>query len=157
MARSRLAVVAVLLSLGLVAACVPPSPPATTAMPGGTAGAIAAAMNQDRAAYGVRPLAWNQPLADVAQHWSAVLAFTGQLTHQDLNSLIRSPQFAGWTTMAENLLVAPASSSARAIENTWMASAEHRSHILDPNLTQVGVGLTYDSQGRVWVVADFGG
>ena len=59
--------------------------------------------------------------------------------------------------MAENLLVAPAGYGARAIENAWMASAEHRAHILDPSMTQVGVGLTNDSQGRVWIVADFGG
>ena len=157
MVRTRLAAVAVLLSLGLAAACVPPSPPPTTVAPGGTAGAVAAAINQDRAAYGLAPVAWNQRLGDVAQHWSAVLAFTGQLTHQDLTSLIESPAFAGWHTMAENLLVAPAGSGARAIENAWMASAEHRAHILDRSNTLVGVGLTYDSQGRVWVVADFGG
>ena len=43
----------------------------------------------------------------MAQHWANVMAFSSQLNHQDLPSLIR--QFPGWHTMAENILCEPAS------------------------------------------------
>jgi len=155
LARAKLTVVAVLIASGLLAACVPPSAPPATAAPGGAAGALVAAVNQDRAANGLAPLSWNQQLGGVAQHWANVMAFSSQLNHQDLPSLIR--QFPGWHTMAENILCEPASLGPRALENVWMSSPLHRANILNPSLTRIGVGLTNDAQGRVWAVEDFGG
>jgi uncharacterized protein YkwD len=155
--RSRLRVVAVTLSLGmLAAACMPSSNATPVATPGGSVGAIVAAVNHDRGANGLPPVAWNQQLGDLAQHWANVMAFTGQLTHQDLGSILRGPSFAGWHVLAENILVAPATDGPAQLESIWMASPPHRSNILNGGLTRIGVGLTVDGQGRVWAVEDFG-
>ena len=33
---------------------------------------------------------------------------------------------------------------------------EHRANILDPNYTQIGVGIAYDSQGEPYYTQEFG-
>jgi uncharacterized protein YkwD len=38
----------------------------------------------------------------------------------------------------------------------WMNSPEHRANILNPNFTQIGVGIAYDSKGEPYYTQDFG-
>ena len=38
-----------------------------------------------------------------------------------------------------------------------MNSPTHRANILNGAFTQVGVGVAYSSDGRMWVCVDFGG
>ena len=38
----------------------------------------------------------------------------------------------------------------------WMNSPGHRANILNPNFTQMGVGITYDSGGEPYYTQEFG-
>jgi uncharacterized protein YkwD len=151
-ARARLTLS--ILAIGLAVAgtaCAPPDGPA-----GAITGDVAAAVNQDRAAGGLAPLAWNGQLAANAQNWADHLAATGALAHTDLGALARLPSMAGWWSLGENLLLEPGSPTGAGAEATWMASGEHRANVLNPTWNSIGVGATRDSSGRVWLVAEFG-
>ena len=108
---------------------------------------VLAAMNRDRAAVGVAPLAWNPQLGNVAASWSTQLASSGSLAHQNLGAVGAS---------AENVYWSQGDSSAGAVEATWMGSSIHRANVLSPGLHSVGIGYTRRSDGQLWVVADFG-
>ena len=70
------------------------------------------------------------------------LALIGKpdLTHAPLNGVIADCKPA--TIAAENL--SRASARPAAVINTWMHSPGHRSNLLDPSLTQIGVGCVLD-------------
>ena len=56
-----------------------------------------------------------------------------------------------------NLLDGPGNMTADQMEAAWMASPPHRANIMNGAFTQVGVGIAFASDGRVWVCVDFGG
>ena len=58
--------------------------------------------------------------------------------------------------LGENLAQAGPGTSAWAIEDAWMSSAPHRANILNGGFNRIGVGVTVDGAGRVWMVALFG-
>jgi len=63
-----------------------------------------------------------------------------KLTHAPLDGVIANCKPA--TIAAENLSKAAASPAA--VINAWMHSPGHRSNLLDPTLTQIGVGCVLD-------------
>jgi len=149
----RLAPVALAAILTLsAAACAPPSGKGG----GGITGDVVASINQNRAAHGLAPLAWDAQLAGYAQSWAGHIAGAGDLVHTDLGALMRLPYMASWWTIRENLLEAPPGTSGADAANIWMASPPHRANILDPEVNYIGVGAVYDGAGRVWMVAEFG-
>jgi uncharacterized protein YkwD len=117
---------------------------------GSYAGDVVNAMNQDRAAAGLGPLAWDSQLAGYAQNHAGQIASSGTLWHSNLSAWI-----SGWRSLGENLLETPASTTSYAAEDMWMASAPHRANILG-GFNRVGVGLVTDGAGRLWLVAEFG-
>ncbi len=150
--RARLALPVLVVGLAFAGvACAPPGSPGS-----GFTGDMVAAVNQDRAAAGLAPLAWDPQLGPYAASWAHHLAATGTLTHTDLNALIRLPYMAAWRSLGENLLVGPAGLSGAAAEDLWMNSAGHRANILNPSFNHIGVAAVQDSAGRLWVVAEFG-
>ena len=64
------------------------SAPACDGGAGGTAGAVVAAMNGDRAANGRSPLCWNNQMGGIAQSWANWMAANQSLSHQDLGSVL---------------------------------------------------------------------
>jgi uncharacterized protein YkwD len=167
---SGAAVIAVALSL---AACRPPTPVAKAAAPAAPAAQAAAAsctaaptdptirrlfdrVNSDRAANGVGPLCWNPQLMGLAQDHSNTMASTLNFAHRDLSVTINQPDYAGYTALAENILVGPQSMTADAIEDAFMNSPGHRANILATNVDSVGIALADSSDGRVWVTQNFG-
>ena len=112
------------------------------------------AHNADRAAAGLGGLCLNGQLSGFAQNWANQMASMGSLVHQNLGGLIGS---TGFSTMGENILVGPANFSPGQMESAWMNSPPHRANILSGAYTQVGVGIAYGADGRVWVCVDFGG
>jgi uncharacterized protein YkwD len=127
------------------AACAPPSSSA-----GGIAGDVLNAMNQDRAAAGLGPLAWDPQLAGDAQNHAGQIAASGTLWHSNLSAWIN-----GWSSLGENLLEAPAGTNGYQAEDLWMASGPHRANILG-GFNYVGIGMVTDGAGREWMVAVFG-
>src|SRR4051794_2429340 len=77
-AAPLIAVVAVALA---AAACAPPGSPGS-----GATGDMVQAMNQDRAAYGIGPLAWDSQLYGLAQSHANDIAASQSLWHSDLAS-----------------------------------------------------------------------
>jgi uncharacterized protein YkwD len=128
------------------AACAPPGGSGG----GGYAGDVVNAMNQDRAAAGMGPLAWDSQLAGYAQNHAGEIASSGSLWHSNLSAWM-----SGWRSLGENLLVVSVGTSSSAAEDTWMASGPHRANILG-GFNRVGVGLVTDGAGREWLVAVFG-
>jgi uncharacterized protein YkwD len=115
---------------------------------------VIGAHNADRAAAGLAGLCENGQLDGFAQNWANQMAASQSLVHQNIGALIGSTNFS---TMGENILDGPANMSVAEMEAAWMASPPHRANILNGAFTQVGVGIAYSSDGRVWVCVDFGG
>jgi uncharacterized protein YkwD len=133
------------------AACAPPGSPGS-----GPTGDALQAMNRDRAAAGIGPLAWDTQLGGLAQSHAQEIANSGSLWHSDLASWMNLPWMTQWRALGENLLVAPAGTSGFSAESVWMGSAPHRANILNGGFNHVGVGVVTDGAGREWMVAEFG-
>jgi hypothetical protein len=61
-------------------------------------------------------------------------------------------QVQNWQAVGENVGEGPTVSD---IHNAFMQSPEHRANILDHDFTQVGVGVSVDKNGIIWVTEDF--
>ena len=133
------------------AACAPPGSPGS-----GATGDAVSAINQDRAANGIGPLAWDSQLYGLAQHHADEIAASGSLWHSDLAGWLAAPWMAGWRALGENLAQGSPGMNAWQIVGLWMASAPHRANILDGGFNRVGIGVKVDGAGRVWMVALFG-
>lgn len=108
-------------------------------------------VNGARASAGVNSLEWSSSLAGHAASWSRHLGEVGALSHSNLGSLLGN----GWTSMGEN--VATGQTNPAAMHQGWMDSAGHRSNILNPAFTHVGIAVWVDSDGTAWGVQVFGG
>ena len=104
-------------------------------------------INDRRVSAGRARLPVNGALATVAGGWAARMARTNVLAHnQRLATSIR-----GWRYLGENVGVGY---SAGSLEGAFWASAPHRSNMLDPDFTQIGVAVM-DVGGKLWVVQDY--
>jgi uncharacterized protein YkwD len=117
--------------------------------------------NRERQAKGLRPLKPQTTLREAAQWLADDMAKKSYLSHtdslsRDFSTRLRDFGYANFTAMAENIgLGAP--DPAKAVAN-WMKSPGHRANILNPELTEIGVGYAYnatDTNRHYWV-QDFG-
>lgn len=106
--------------------------------------------NGARSSAGVPSLDWSGDLAGHAAAWAKHLGEVGALGHSNLNSLLSN----GWTSVGEN--VAMGHPIPTAMHQGWMASAGHRSNLLNPAFTHVGIAVWVDSAGTTWGVQVFG-
>ncbi len=131
-----------------VAAAAPAQAVVTTAYLNGYELRVVAAINAQRTARGLRPLAYTSCPDRYAEYLAARLRTSSTLYHQSMTNLLRG---CGATRVAENL--ARARTSAPALVSMWMGSSVHRANILDPYVTQIGVGTTCATMCTT--VADF--
>lgn len=143
--RLRRVVVAVAVFAGLLGGLLPG---AATADAGAEAGFIDRA-NNARADKGLGVLRADAELTAVARRWSARMAEAQSLSH---NPNLTSEITQDWEKLAENVGVGPTVDEVHA---AFMASSSHRSKILDPAFTFVGVGVVTDTKGRMWVTEVF--
>jgi len=120
----------------------PPAPPQVTA--------LVAAINVQRAAYSLCPLAESGTLDTLAHSRSESMAAMGGLSDAGFNLQV-VPQlaglFPGYAAAAEN--VAEGQPDVASVIDAWMNSLPHRANILGPyNL--IGAGIVTDASGRVW-------
>lgn len=156
--RARASACLLTLALALLFAAAPAHAddcPFADAMPGtATHDQIASAtlclLNQQRAAFGLGPLASNPALADVASRYSAAMVATDHFAHLDVNGhdvvyrvTSAYPDLASrWSVIGENLgwgtddMATP-----RAMVNGWMNSPTHRDNILYAPYDEIGVGI----------------
>lgn len=106
--------------------------------------------NQARAAAGVPPLERTPELDTVARDWSAHLAGEGlELAHNpDVGTLIP----AGWSSWGENVGWTSAAGAAptdvaASVHDGWMHSEGHRDNLLNPDFTQIGIGVAVGPNG----------
>ncbi len=114
--------------------------------------------NKSRAEHGLKPLAWDPALAKAAQaHLAVVVQHPGVPEHQYPGEpdLIARAGSAGahFSTVAEN--IAGNAQDAKQIHETWMSTPTHRTNLLDPKLTVVGIAVG-GSPGALYAVQDFG-
>jgi len=105
-------------------------------------------MNAARQANGLRPYTVSSDLTSIARQHSDQMASQGKLYH---NGSLTS-QVQNWQAVGENVGDGPTVSD---IHTAFMNSPEHRANILDHDYTQVGIGVTVDSHGQIWVTEDF--
>jgi uncharacterized protein YkwD len=113
-------------------------------------------LNGARTSNGLPPLAANGQLTCLAQGWSSYLASVNGFFHRDLGAVLRSPAYAGYHTLGENILEGPWYMSAADLNTTWWNSPVHRANMLSPAFSSVGIGVAY-ANGQVWATEDFGG
>lgn len=115
------------------------------------------ALNNDRAASGLPRLTWGPKLANTAGSWAHQMSNAGSLYHQNLSALMNSPDYAGYYTMGENILVGPGGFTAAQMEALWKNSPPHWANISSRSFNVVGIGYFRGPDGRTWAVQDFGG
>lgn len=113
-------------------------------------------VNVERENRGLEPVEWNDALAEVARDWSAEMAGTGLLEHQDIRSLLRREELSGFSGIGENIFTASAPVPAGVAHTGWMRSDSHRANLLEPGWDRLGVGVFCAPDGSVWAAQLFG-
>ncbi len=113
----------------------------------GSEGSFIAKINASRSANGLAPLESYWDLTDDARAHSNLMASRGELFH---SSTLGSAT-TGWDRLGENVGVGPDVSTLHA---AFMNSATHRNNILG-DYNYVGVGVTVDGNGTMWVTVMF--
>lgn len=100
-------------------------------------------VNVERARAGARPLKADSCAATYAVRQNSVIATAGTLSHQDLGAVMRGCQARG---AGEN--VAYGNVTPAQMMTMWMNSPGHRTNILRPTFTHLGVGASKNGAGR---------
>jgi uncharacterized protein YkwD len=111
------------------------------------AAAFATQINGERVSAGRPRLSISSALVSVASGWADEMARTNVLAH---NPRLASA-VSGWHYLGENVGVGYSTVS---LEAAFWASPEHRSNMVDPDYTELGVAAV-DVGGKLWVVEDF--
>lgn len=134
------------------------SAPAPTANPGYSAAEKQALdlLNADRARNGLKPLKLNLQLTALGGKYAQDMINRKFFAHTDPDG--KSPfdrmkqAGIGYSYAGENLAI---NSNVANAEQAFMNSTGHRSNILSPNYTDVGLGVRYDAKGSAYVVQEF--
>ncbi len=113
-------------------------------------------VNDERAARGLAPVEWDEELAAVARSWSAEMARTGQLRHQDIGGLLAREDLSDLQGIGENVFRSTGPVPAGTIHAGWMRSAGHRVNVVNPGWNRLGVGVLCAEDGSVWATQEFG-
>ena len=125
-------------------------------------------VNAERAKAGLKPLEIDAKLADTARGHSAEMRDLNYFAHQSPTAARRRPADryqavfgSAPRLMAENILRAWGSGASLREEavDTWQAafmnSSGHRSNILYPDVTHIGIGIVTNANGDVWITQMF--
>lgn len=123
------------------------------------AAAVVERTNKERSREGLPILRPNANLVRAAEFLAADLADRRLLEHKDRNGRklaerLESAGYTGWTAIAEN--IAYGHKTADDVVSAWMRSTGHRKNILDPDVTEIGVGYRTSSTGQIYWVQTFG-
>ncbi|NJD03303.1 MAG: SafA/ExsA family spore coat assembly protein [Ruminiclostridium sp.] len=109
-------------------------------------------VNVERSRQGLQTLAKNWELCRVARYKSADMANKGYFSHTSptYGSPFKMMETFGirFSSAGEN--IAYGQRSPQEVMNGWMNSPGHRSNILSPSYTQIGVGLARNSSGVLY-------
>ncbi len=113
--------------------------------------------NEERKKHGLKPLIWNEQLAQIARAHSKDMAKRGFFSHDNPDGQtpfdrIKADGIKYWVA-AENIAAGQASPE-KAIEE-WMNSEGHRKNILNPDLQELGVGLARGGKYGIYWTQNF--
>jgi uncharacterized protein YkwD len=116
--------------------------------------------NRERVVRGLPALRRNPVLRHAAKYHARNMLRYGFFRHDDVfgqspaDRVARFGHRGAFRWIGENIAVGnwSAGDTCRA----WMASAEHRSNILNSHFTMIGVGFARSAGGRTYYVEDFG-
>jgi uncharacterized protein YkwD len=134
--RRHVAVMAVLLSLGVLTGCLR-----------STQSQVLSELNADRSAHHVRALDTQADAQAKAQAWADKLARENKLYHSNLPDGIH----VKWCSIGENVGYGP---SIPAVEDAYMNSPGHKANILSTQWNGAGVGYATNGS-RVYTVQVF--
>lgn len=135
---------------------VPPVPSVMSAMEQ----QIVTLTNQDRAANGLAPLSVDTKLVQMAEIHSRDMVQFGDMAHTlpeaALPALSDRANYVGYNAswLGEN--IAYGYPDASSVMQAWMGSPPHEANILNPNYTEIGVAIAYDSAGEPYFTQVFG-
>lgn len=110
-------------------------------------------VNVERARVGLPPLAINSTLMNSAQSYAGVLASSRCWGHYcgpipSPSDRARRAGYRGPFSVGEN--IAYGVNSPEAVFALWMNSYGHRANILNPNWTEIGVGVAWNNSTTHW-------
>lgn len=113
-------------------------------------------LNQDRAKHGLAPLVYNAELNKLAETYADDMIKRGFFAHNNPEGLTPFDRMAKakitYQYAGENLAL---NDTIGAAELAFMNSPEHRENILNAHYTEVGIGVKYAPNGKVYVVQEF--
>ena len=106
------------------------------------------------------PLRWNDRLAEIARAHSLDMLNQGYFAHEDPQgrSVAGRVEAAGmqWQAVGENIAIYTTVARAEAaFMNEPRFSKNHRANILNPDFTDVGIGIVQGPDGRLYITQDF--
>jgi len=113
-------------------------------------------LNADRAQNGLQALKFNSQLTALGERYAQDMINRNFFSHYNPEG--QSPfdrmKQAGisYGYAGENLAI---NSNVDSAEKAFMNSSGHRANILNPNYTEVGIGVRYDAKGSAYVVQEF--
>jgi hypothetical protein len=105
--------------------------------------------NQLRSSLGLRTLAPNAELINIARSWSAQMAGAGAISH---NPSFPNQVTAKWTRLGENVGTGPL---VDVIQTAFINSPHHYENLVQPDYNYVGIGVVHGSNGAIYVTVDF--
>jgi hypothetical protein len=144
--RTQLIVLLMLLSVGVAR---------SQQMPNNQQQKLLDLTNKARSDQGLQPLHWDAALAAAAQTHAQRMFDQHSLSHQlpgEPGLQDRTAQAgAHFREIAENIAMG---NGAEGVQKEWMNSPAHRANILDPKLTNIGIGVV-EHAGYWYAVVDF--
>ena len=122
--------------------------PASADTPGDEA-AFVAKLNGLRASVGLPALQVNGDLTTIARNWSTRMAQAGTISH---NPDLAAQAPSTWMRLGENVGVGP---DVDGLHTAFVNSSAHYHNMVDPQFTQVGIGVVRDASGTIFVTVDF--
>ena len=113
--------------------------------------------NEFRASDGVKPLRLDTRLNAAAQKFAEVMAKMQKMSHEaDGTHFVQRCKAEGYPyPTGEN--IAMGYPSPAAVCDGWEHSRGHRTNMLNPNSTTIGIGRAVDSRGYLYWCVNFGG
>ncbi|HVM40410.1 MAG TPA: CAP domain-containing protein [Acidimicrobiia bacterium] len=103
-----------------------------------------AAINSLRADHGLPSLAVHEQLTAKARDWSHTMAEAGEIWHSNLPDGIT----VNWKRLGENVGMG---GSVEALHQAFIDSPSHYENLVDPGFRHVGIGVTVNAEGTIFV------
>ncbi len=105
--------------------------------------------NVERTKQGLNPITWNDKLATAIDNHCKDMIANNYFDHISPSGSTPGDRATAagyrWLRVGEN--IAKGQTTPREVVEGWMNSPHHRDNILNPDFTELGVAVEYDSQG----------